>query len=350
MPYFFDQRTFQKTGSIRWLLTMQIATLYLFTASCTSKVAKAAYYDRFQTETIDLDHPDGFQIRTVLSLKKYDSPVPMLLLLQGTGCGTTSSMHITAHRLIEKYQVGVLTVDKRGTSYGLRQWFASLGCSEEFHKHDTMQVRKKHLLWTLDQLKKKITGWNGELLIVAGSMGGLMGIQVANAYPKTIAIATLGTGAGLIHSNNFKPLVECYQGKSCKDLDAKKIKQIEKVKNHPDHNENFEFYGLSERETWWKSSLDFDPLTSLPKVPYLLIHGTIDRHIQPESAKTMHAALKAQKSPATLLWAEESDHHWRSIDGKSHLKKVWEWIEDFTGHYLKKNPPPKSAKKARQKS
>ena len=239
--------------ALRIVISLRRIFLELLICLATSNIASAAFYDRFQTESIELAHPDGFELRATLSLKKYDEPVPMLLLLQGTGCSTTSSMHITAHRLIEKYQVGVLTIDKRGTSYGIRQWFSSLGCSEEFHKYDTMQVRKEHVLWTLNRLRKSLDGWSGQLLIVGGSMGGLMGVQIANSFPNTVAVASLGTGAGLIHSKNFKPLADCYHGKNCEGVLTSQIKKIQKIRVKPDHLEDFEFYGLSEKETWWKS-------------------------------------------------------------------------------------------------
>lgn len=307
-------------------------------------------FTRFSPIESTIDIGSDREIDITLSLpyqkvhieKEKKKPYPLVLFLQGSGCTDASTMHITGHRLFEKYHTGLLTINKFGTRKGFLAILNLFHCPESFHVNNTHSQRVADILAVLQSLKKSLKLWDGRLFLVGGQSGGGVVLELAQTFPGTEAMVLTNFGVGFAESSHFKTLFDCYHSKKCEGLEPEQVELVKRMKLGAKEGlgDRIEWNGIKENAHWWKDTLETDVgvYTQL-KHPTLILQGGIDRFLGKDASVSLKER-NAAKDFVKLIVFEKYDHQWRELEGKSGLAEVWEKVTDFLGEFLDPNQSP----------
>ena len=144
-----------------------------------------------------IKHPEGVE---------EGEKVSLLILMQGSGCGTAQRAFAWGEKANTKgkKKVAVLVAEKVGVHAG----DTGKDFSDEYHQHNTLPLRVFDYSQILLRLRNTATWWDQELYILGGSEGGALAAIIAGFAPETKKVAIFISGGGLTLVEMQKRLAE----------------------------------------------------------------------------------------------------------------------------------------------
>lgn len=280
-----------------------------------------------QTQHIQLRRPDGS------FLKGYFTPpmeenFPIALMIQGAPCNSISKFHEDFKEKITAMGMGLLSLEKRGvTAQAIDQ--------EEYNRFNCMENRiADHLLGIQNLREGFIPGWTGQLIIMGGSEGGMIGGTLAARIPETTALLLFSTGGGWKRRIEMRWALQRHlekEGVSQKDI-KRYLAWIEHKFDEMlfDPSPKKQFLGYTYK--WWASHLKFnrlpEDLLSL-QCPIYYVHGTEDELIPIESADYLAEQFKLRGKTNLLYRRLDGDMHSLSKASESVFTEALQWISQI---------------------
>ena len=320
------------------LIVLSKYAFFILTFLVTTNHLDANPFDRFSPISQTLQIKEGREIDVTLSLPQNPKEkYPIALFLQGSGCAHADTVHITGHRLFQKYHVGILSIEK----YGVRKGFFSIlnifHCPSDFWENNLPSIRVQDILATLSKLSSTLKNWNGDLILIGGQSAGQEAILVSKKYPKTISMVISNHGAGINYSKPYQNIKSCLSENKCEDIDEELLSAVEELKKPEVSFDRIRIGHMYETAAWWKESLSFNELDLSLSVPTLILHGGINRFIEVGSADFLMKKNSHQPQLVQYKKFEALDHQWRQANGKNGLAEVWDQLTNYLGNFLKPN-------------
>lgn len=282
-------------------------------------------------ERLVLPRPDGSEIHYYVQ-NRESGKQPVLLIMQGSDCNSIAR-HPTVH---EYTQIApghaVLYVDK----YGITDELPPIAdenredCPGDYLVHDRPQQRVLDYLRVIAELRRTQDWWNGDLVILAGSSGTVVGEQVAVLVPEVRSLVLLGLGSRWflddLTSGIEASLANAPGNEASKQAELQSVlAMFEQMRESPS---NLKF-ASGHSHAYWASLMNFDQLNALRQVevPVLAVQGARDENVSAAGAKAMVRELEAAgRSNISYREYEDLDHGFVDSKGVSHKGRV---IEDI---------------------
>jgi len=257
---------------------------------------------------------DGTVIDWMLTRAQKDSPKPVLIIAQGSGCSvarTNSNVALLANKLSE---FALLTVEKYGVAPEDTPDDPMNSCSNAFFDHHTVSQRVRDVKNVLHDLRSRAL-WDGRLILFGGSEGGAVVSILSSELREADAVVVFSTGTGLTMSE-FIPMVVP------PPVAAQMITVFEQVRANPDPQ------GIvgGNSYKWWSDILDRRLSDDLLKanIPVLIVHGQNDQSAPVEAARAARDAFTDAGEIDRLTYWEfpHRDHQMIDEQGDSHLAEV----------------------------
>lgn len=264
-------------------------------------------------QTLTTARVDGSPLQMFVSLPAGTGKVPLVLVIDGSGCVSSKREDFRANYLAIPGRisrpVATLAVEKPGVEAGAT-WGAK--CSETFLRYYSIDQRVFDHLRAIQHLRKHVNWWNGDLYVYGWSDGGMIAAQVAAYTPEAKRVVLGGTGGGIPMTTQFEQYFMCAPDRT-KDRDACIAglhKQFQDIRDNPSPLKTWSGDDNSYRT--WATRLDaveYNVIKDL-KIPVLIAHGALDRDGTPvESARELMRLLKADGETHVQYWEIPSMGH-----------------------------------------
>jgi pimeloyl-ACP methyl ester carboxylesterase len=264
-------------------------------------------------QTLTVARVDGSPLQLYVTLPKGAGKVPLVLLVDGSGCVSSKRDDFRANSLAIGGRVGrpvaTLAVEKPGVETGAT-WGSK--CSETFLRYYSIDQRVLDHLRAIQHLRKHADWWNGEIYLYGWSDGGMIAAHVAAYTPEVKRVVLGGTGGGIPMTAQFEDYFMCAPDRT-KDRDAciaNLRKQFQEIRDNPAPLKTWSGDDNSYRT--WATRLDaveYNIIKDL-KIPVLIAHGALDRDGTPvESARELMRLLKADGQTHVEYWEIPSMGH-----------------------------------------
>ncbi|MGE0494068.1 MAG: alpha/beta hydrolase family protein [Vulcanimicrobiota bacterium] len=254
-----------------------------------------------------LPRPDGTPIYYDLT-RPPEAGFPILIVLQGSEYRPAADRFGPVREHLLKRGVAVLTVEKPGIGPGLSV--------QDYLGQNSIERRLLDYLEVIAHLRHSESGWDGRLLLVGGSEGGLVAGILATLVPETRA-------AVLISSVTVKPMAEWLPEQVLEKMRAGGapeaarqawLAEFEAMRSAchttPDSREWASDQALARNSyRFWNSILEVKTTDALEKarVPTLVLLGTEDESLPSGSLAEVERFLGARRLPVTL-WTRAMGH------------------------------------------
>lgn len=290
--------------------TWKIALLCSSWMACSPASASAPNIE----QTVTVSRVDGSALQLFITLPEpAAAKVPLVLVIDGSGCVSSRREEFRAYYLAVPGQVGravaTLAVEKPGVQPGAG-WGSK--CSETFLRYYSIDQRVLDHLRAIQHLRKHASWWNGEMYLFGWSDGGLIGAHVASYTPEIKRAVLGGTGGGLPMTTQFERYIMCAPDRA-KDPEAcvaKLRQQFQEIRDNPAPLKTWSGEDNSYR-TWATrmDAVEYNLIKDL-KIPVLIAHGELDRDGTPvESARELMRLLKADGQTHVEYWEIPSMGH-----------------------------------------
>jgi len=263
--------------------------------------------------TLTVPRIDGSPLELFITLPASDAKVPLVLLVDGSGCVSSKRADFRANTLAIGSRVGravaTLSVEKSGVAPGA-DWGSK--CSETYARYYSIDQRVLDHLRAIEHLRKHAGWWNREIYLFGWSDGGLIGAQVAAYTPEVKRAVLGGTGGGIPMTTQFEAYNMCAPDRA-KDRDACIAKLREQYKEIRDNPTPWKTWS-GEDNTYrvWATRLDaveYNVIKDL-SIPVLIAHGALDRDGTPvESARELMRLLRQDGNSNVEYWEIPSMGH-----------------------------------------
>ncbi len=271
-----------------------------------------------------LQRPDGSTIDWYLDRQAPSARQGILVLAQGSGCGSVAgNRNIEAARSLRP-GFTVLTVEKYGVAPGAVQKDPD-DCSPAFWANHTVSQRVKDYRAVIDAVKAE-PWWNGQLVLFGGSEGGAV-VQILAAEADANAAVIFSSATGIPFRDAFVQVLP-------PPVAAEARAQLDAARRNPLGAERWG--GNSYR--WWADIADRPLWEDALKAHggLLVVQGARDRSNPVSSARAFRDAFEARKR-ANLTYWEYADYDHAMVDGAgtSHLPEVLarisRWLDQKLG-------------------
>ena len=260
-------------------------------------------------EKVTIQTHDGRDLIYFIDRPEIDTPLPLLVLVDGSGCVGQKRPQISdfyrpveVHRKIAQF--ARLRVEKPGVGHA-DDW-PQESCSEDFLKHYTVDKRVEDHLRVLQHLRASADWWNGEVLIFGWSDGGDIGTRLLAYYPDVTRAVLGGMGGGIPMAQHFEEDWICSDAAQVGDHEgcvASLRKEFQRMADNPTWKRTWS----GEDNSWrvWASRL-FSTTTALlvdNHTPVLIVHGQEDFDSLPvRGARKLVEELTAAGNDAFEYW------------------------------------------------
>lgn len=321
-------------GGTRLLLMVRATTIFL---CCWVFTCQAAPWSAHTVA-----RPDGTNIVYYLDrLKDANTPRPLLLILQGSDCNSVANLKTIREYAEVAPDSPVLYIEKYSITRELPHQNDEnrTDCPSGYLKYNSIDQRTLDALQVLSELRRNAGWWNGELVIVGGSAGAIVGERLAPLARETRALIIFGFGARRME-DELITLIKNSLSQS--DMDAvaqqaelsKIIKMIRAMKERP----TLVDYSSGHSSVYWESLFRFDQLFALSNisVPILAVQGANDSNASTVPAKQLIDALKDQgKKNIAYREYEDLDHSFSDSHGVSRrdmvISEMRKWLSQAMG-------------------
>jgi pimeloyl-ACP methyl ester carboxylesterase len=257
-------------------------------------------------------------------LKNKLSKLPLLIFCQGSGYDSNTDGFLGLMSQFQNKAVG-LALEKQGVNYGDK----GDTLSETYKQNNAVYNRLYDYLRVLQYLRTNVTWWNGDVYIVGGSEGGLLGGMLACYYPNVKGLALFSFGGGLNFGEAW-PISSGLQKKAegaAKTEIEKEVNAVKDTLNYIRKNPTYQksYSGEDNTYSWWASIIDLrleNALLDL-NIPIFLAQGTEDMMAPPVSAQKLHEDF-IKNGKKNLYYKEYKgyNHEYKDEKGNSHLVEV----------------------------
>lgn len=256
---------------------------------------------------------------------------PLVLILQGSQCENVYHHFDRAIERLTAGGVGVVCIEKRGMGP------TTSGPTDEFLRRNTVYDRVLDILTVVAVLRRTQKAWDGRLVVVGGSEGGLVAEMAAPLVPETVAVVAIASGEGM-PMRELLPLqmaAEMRQaGASPAAVDshlAEVRKQMDAFRQNPTPWKQWGSDGKVAVNTWrwWDAILDVRALNALEQVdvPILIVQGADDVQCPPESARLIEERFAhLHKQNLTLRRYPGVKHDMTTPAGARAIDETLQWI------------------------
>ena len=250
--------------------------------------------------------------------------MPIMLFCQGSGYDSNTEGFLGVIGQFEKKVVG-LAIEKQSVKLG----DSGDKLTQEYIVNNTIYNRLYDYLRVLQYMRIHAEWWNGEIYVVGGSEGGLLGGMLACFYPDVKGLSIFSFGGGLNFGEAW-PISSGLQIKAdgASNVEVKKkinlVKDsIQIIRQEPIFSKSYS--GADNTYAWWNSIIDLrleNCLLDLT-IPIYLAQGSKDIMAPPISARTLNESF-IKKGKTNLFYKEYEgyDHAYFDRDGNSHLIEV----------------------------
>lgn len=225
------------------------------------------------------------------SAKSY----PLVAILQGSECLPVAPKYVELRAALVAHGIGVLRIEKRGLTA------ETATCPDEYLRENTIPNRILDCLEVIAALRQKPDGWNGRLVIVGGSEGGLVGALLAPLVPEARALVMLVSGPDSLEE--IVPWSIAPQLRAQGTPEAKIASQLLEVREQfarmtadPSPYKEWFSDGKSSRNTWkwWASAARLRPQVALERldIPVLILQGDDDPITPLRSIQQLDARMR----------------------------------------------------------
>ncbi|MFT4252369.1 MAG: hypothetical protein QM608_07785 [Caulobacter sp.] len=258
-----------------------------------------------------LERPDGSTIDWNLDRRTSPARQGVLVLAQGSGCGSVAgNRNIEAAKTLRP-DFAVLTVEKYGVAPGAVQKDPD-DCTPAFWANHTVSQRVRDYRAVIDLLKQQ-PWWNGRLVLFGGSEGGAV-VQILAAETDADAAVIFSSATGVPFRDAFLQVLP-------PPVVPEARARIDKARRDPLSAERWG--GNSYR--WWADIVDRPLWEDALKArgSLLVVQGAHDRSNPVASARAFRDAFAA-RGRANLTYWEYADYDHAMIDaaGAAHLAEV----------------------------
>ncbi|MEO6901932.1 MAG: hypothetical protein ABI315_02110 [Bacteroidia bacterium] len=281
-----------------------------------------------ETESNGITHLQVKRLNDSYIDVNYNKPIknkmPIMIFCQGSGYDSNTKGFLGVIGKFKNLVVG-LAIEKQGVK------FADTGdkLTQEYIANNTIQNRLYDYLRVLQYLRTHADWWNGEIYIIGGSEGGLLGGMLACYYPNVKGLSIFSFGGGLNFGEAWPisiGLQEKADGATKEDIE-KKINlakdSLQLIRNEPTFSKSYS--GSDNTYAWWNSIMNLrleNCLLDL-NVPIYLAQGSLDIMAPPISAQKLNQNfIKEGKTNLFYKEFEGYDHAFFDKEGKSHLVEV----------------------------
>jgi dienelactone hydrolase len=270
-----------------------------------------------------LRRPNGSEIDWYLDRQAPPKRQGLLVLAQGSGCGSvTTNPNIEMAKSLRP-DFAVLTVEKYGVAPGARQKDPE-DCSAAFWQNHTVSQRVQDYSAVIASLKAE-PWWNGQLVLFGGSEGGAV-VQILAAEVDASATIIFSSATGV-------PFREAFVQVLPPPVASEARARLDAARQNPLSAERWG--GNSYR--WWADIADRPLWRDALKAhgDLLVVQGALDGSNPVSSARAFRDAFAAQ-GRANLTYWEYPDYDHTMIDsaGASHLAEVFARIADWLDQRL----------------
>lgn len=138
---------------------------------------------------------DGSTIHWTLDLPDAGERVGLIVIAQGSGCAAAMQSGSMQQARAAFGNLAALTVEKYGVRQGDNPTDDHLDCSQAFREHHTVSQRVADYHQIIESLRDA-PWWNGELVLLGGSEGGIAMAMLAPEAQADAAIL-ISTGGGV---------------------------------------------------------------------------------------------------------------------------------------------------------
>jgi pimeloyl-ACP methyl ester carboxylesterase len=294
----------------------------------SSKIIWASQVDEKSAKRLD-GSDIIYYIQKPENIKKF----PILLILQGSNCGSIYSSIAATQPLLEKAGVGRVDVEK----YGLTKATPPTVCPPAYLQHNSIDQRVQDYLRVLQILRQTEPDWNRQLIIAGGSEGAVVAGIISSLIPETTKLVLMASGGGMSMREDMLTLqeAELRRGGASEPEVVQSLKEtqsiMEEIKKNPTYLKTWA--GITNTYLWWNSILDLIPLNYLVdiNVPIFMVHGNADTAASVEGSRRVVEKFKTiGKTNLTYKEYPGLDHHWKDANGVSHspevLGDIFNWI------------------------
>jgi len=279
-------------------------------------------YERFLTRD-----RFGREITFYLSKSANQNPLPLVLFIEGSGCGSrfeervgkirSAGGHIVVADVF-KDKARVLIVEKPGVEYLFQPPNGDCKNLTEFNREHTLErwaeaneaaIRAAR---RLPQIEKSRT------LVVGHSEGGLVACRVARELPEIVTHASSIAGGGA--SQLFDLISLARRGEFFDEVSPDPevrakfvLDKWKDIQTNPTSADKF-FFGFAYRR--WSTFLTASPIEELSAVraKIYIAQGTADTAVEPTSADALYAQLVAKNKQVVYDRVEGANHSFRIKD------------------------------------
>ena len=308
---------------IRYLLApIAIACLPLLAAEVPAAVKLAP-------APFTLTRFDGSEIRYYLDRRGSTKTQPILMLIQGSDCNSVVNnpripliaevMPSAAVLLVEKYAI---TPD-----LPFNREIARADCPATYRQNNVPEQRVMDYARVIAELRTSASSWwNREIIIVGGSEGAEIALEVAAITPEANRLIVFGFGSRHFEDDVLQSIRHDMEKAG---LDDSAMQQ--QVANFQDifkaalsdRSSNEIVSGFS--HAYWASMLSMDQLAMFRAIhaPVLAIQGTEDHNVSTEGARALMSQLHALGS-SNVEYREYPglDHAFTDREGATHWDRV----------------------------
>lgn len=278
-----------------------------------------------EPQQFETTRADGSAIHWTLDLPGNDGKFGLVVIAQGSGCAAAmQSSNLKIARSVFG-NLAALTVEKYGVRPGDGPSADHMDCSDEFRAHHTMSQRVADYRQIIDSLRNA-SWWNGELVLIGGSEGGMVMAMLAPDVQADAAIL-ISTGGGVTFGQMVRQSIP-QEGWSSVDA------TFEKARQNPDSTELWGGQSLR----FWADAIDRRAADYMLRsaASLLLIQGGRDVSGSADGARAVSDQFaKAGRCNLTYWEFPGFDHEMVDAAGGGHmaetLSQAAEWLNDHMG-------------------
>jgi len=274
-------------------------------------------------------------------LEGYFSPPsticsPIIFAIQGSSCESTSNWHKDLSDYAYVLGLGVIAIEKQGVS---KEGIDFL----EYHQANCLENRLDDSMLCLKNMNLICPEWNGKMIFLGESEGGILVAHLAAQTPQTAAVLLFAVGGGLKPREEVKSSLRQRlekHGAMQSEIDQYMIfleEQMEMMILNPTPTEQF----LGNTYKWWASLLTANE-ASLPiiqhSLPIYLAHGVEDSQIPILSADIAAERLKETNA----LTYQRLERYGHDLDTADIHVAACQWLNFilYGNEQLNSNPIP----------
>lgn len=288
----------------------------------------------------------GREILFYLSKSSNQKPLPLVLYIEGSGCGSRfeerngkvrpAGGHIVVAEVFTN-KARVLIVEKPGVKYLFQPPDGDCRTLVEFNREHTLGRWAEANEAAIRAARRLPRIEKSKTLVVGHSEGGLVACRVARDLPDLVTHVSTIAGGGV--SQLFDLIALARRGEFFGEVSSDPGGRVEYVlgkwkdiQKNPTSPDKF-FFGFAYRR--WSTFLAASPVEELATVraKIYIAQGTVDKAVEPVSADTLYAQLVAKNRSITYDHVEGANHSFRikempKTDGWRELfERIAKWFE-----------------------